>query len=183
MDKSGVAQDFVILIIGVVDRPMPSIYHLQKELFVFSKAKASLQDLFNYDKHYYGPFSRLVYEVATENSLYVDKPFVFNGDQILLSASGKKRFNELISEHSKDEKFQMILQSLKMLRELYDKFSWEELIFIMYETYPEFIEYSEYYCKISTERKEIILKNLLRKKLITENRYKELHNEKRKTNC
>ena len=89
---------------------------------------------------------------------------------------GQKNFAELRNRHIHDEKFDQIINSFKLIRDIYDKLTKEELLFLIYITYPEYIEYSNVYDRlVRNEKKKLELsQSLLKKGLITEERYKEL---------
>ena len=81
-------------------------------------------------------------------------------------------------EKYKNNSFQIFLSSLKLIRDLYDELENEELLFLIYETYPEYTEYS----RISDEllknksKRVKITRSLLSKGIITEKRFEELKN-------
>jgi hypothetical protein len=62
---------------------------------------------------------------------------------------------------------------MKMIRELYDKLSKDELLFLIHVTFPEFRKRSTYFDKLLAKKKKLA-KSLLKKGLITEKRFKEL---------
>ena len=70
-----------------------------------------------------------------------------------------------------------MLSALKLIRQIYDKLSTEELLFLIYIEYPEFADNSKVYNSIikdPNKRKEI-LNRLKSKGIISEERYKELY--------
>lgn len=43
------AMEYIILLLGVDNKPVPSMLHLQMELFILSKVNPKLQALFNFE--------------------------------------------------------------------------------------------------------------------------------------
>lgn len=164
-----------VLLLGANEKPIPSLLHMQKELFIFSKFSPQLQDSFRFQKHYYGPYSQIV-QLVLESPINFDNPFAFDDKRITLGNSGKKAFRQIIDSNKDNPKFPNILSVLKLIRTMYDKLTEDELLFLVYETYPEYIERSEIYSDLSKNvtRRNRILSSLLSKGLITIDRFKEL---------
>jgi len=171
-----VVEEYVVSLLGVADNPLPSIWHLQKEFFILTKINPKAQQLFNFVKHYEGPYSDVLQESYREPICYEDAFDTNRNGEIILTEQGKKTFDEIKREHYGNPKFDQLLRSLKLIREIYDKLSKEELLFIMYLTYPEFIEYSNIYERLvkNEQRRKRICDSLLKKGLITSDRYEEL---------
>ena len=70
------------------------------------------------------------------------------------------------------------------MRDLYDKLTKDELMFLIYETYPKYTEFSQVSDKLTKNEfiRSKLLNNILSKGLITPERYDELRNAKRKVN-
>lgn len=171
-----IVEEYVVSLLGVEDRAVPTIWHLQKEFFILTKMHPKAQRLFNFVKHYEGPYSQVLQDSVKE-PMYYEEAFVSRGNsEIYLTNEGRKTFCELKGKYSDDEKFAQILNSLKLIRDIYDKLSKEELLFLIYVTYPEFVEFSNAYDKIvkNVERRNQLSQNLLKKGLITQGRYEEL---------
>ena len=114
---------------------------------------------------------------SLKEPMYYEDAFTteYNGE-ICLTNQGKKAFKDIKSKFSADKKFTHLLHSLRLIRDIYEKLTKEELLFLIYVTYPEYVEFSNIYDRLvkNQEKKEQISKNLLKKGLITEERYKEL---------
>jgi hypothetical protein len=171
-----VVEEYVVTLLGVEDKPLPTIWHLQKELFILTKINPKTQEMFNFVKHYEGPYSEVLQESYREPICYEDSVDTNSKGEIILTDQGKKIFQEIKREHSDNPKFSHLLHTLKLIRVIYDKLSKEELLFLMYLTYPEFIEYSNIYDRLVKDeaRRKRICNRLLNKGLITFNRYEEL---------
>jgi len=176
-DNINVVERYIILLLGVVDRPIPSIWHLEKELFILSKSNPIVQKFLEFERHYHGPYSQVLKEVV-EEPIHFENAFILDKDGIHLTSYGKKIFNKLVEENRENKKFMEFLHALKLIRNLYDKLSVEELLFLIYITYPEFTKLSSISDRLlkNKVKRHQILRSLLRKGIITEKRYKELVN-------
>jgi len=169
-------EEYIISLLGVVDRPLPSVWHLQKEFFILTKINPKTQKLFNFAKHYEGAYSEILQESYIEPSHYDTAFSTNNKDEIILNKQGQNTFNKIKQEQSVKPGFSELLNSLKFIREIYDKLSRDELLFLMYVTYPEFIEYSNAYDKLvkNEQKRKNLCNSMLKKGIITLDRYGEL---------
>jgi len=170
-----VVEEYIVSLLGVADKPLPSVWHLQKEFFILTKMNPNVQELLNFVSHYEGPYSQILQESYHEPICY-DDAFETNKNEISLTEQGKRTFNEIKNRYADNPKFVKFLHSLKLLRDIYDKLSKEELLFLMYLTYPSFIEHSNIYERLvkNEQRRKRICASLLKKGVITSDRYEEL---------
>lgn len=177
MDEAEFVERYMILLIGIEDKPVPSDLHLQKEIFLLSKFKESLAKSFDFNKHYFGPYSQVLDE-ALKNPAYFPTAFDFNEKNISLTKSGKDEFSKMKKDFAKENDFQIILSSVKLLRTLYDKLTYDELLLLIYETYPEYTEFSQVSDRIlkNDNVRFRLIENIFSKGLITKERYEELRN-------
>ncbi len=174
MDRLKIVENYIILLLGIVDRPVPSILHLEKEMFILSRTNPVVANFVPFIKHYKGPYSDVLKELIDSPLYYKDAYKVVNG-RILLTPEGKKLFEEIVKANEKNERFRQLLGTLKMIRELYDRLSDEELLLLVYITYPDFREKSNVSDRLlAPEKREEIARKLLKKGLITEKRYREI---------
>lgn len=167
-DLIEIIERYIILLLGVEEKPVPSKFHLEKELFILSKANPNVAKILQFIPHSYGPYSDVV-----RNLVYDSKYIVVNNGKIYLNDAGKKMYEELVKTYGGDPRFKQFLAVLKMIRRIYDKLSTEELLFLIYITYPEFRENSAYYEEL-IKKKDKLVSSLLRKGLITKQRYLEI---------
>jgi len=163
-----IIERYIALLLGVEDRAIPSAYHVEKELFILSRANPNVARVLHFVPHSYGAYSDVVRNIVYESD-YID----IRNSRITLNAKGKRKFEELVKEYGGDPRFKHFLAKLKMIRNIYDKLSKDELLFLMYITYPEYRENSTYYEELIKRKKEIA-QSLLRKGLITKKRYEEI---------
>jgi hypothetical protein len=179
MDSEELIERYLLLLLGAKDRPIPSALHLQKEMFLLANFKESLKEELNFEKHYYGPFSQTIDE-AIRSPTYFSESFSFQGDQIMLSKNGIAEFNSMIKENRGHKEFDLLISGLVLIREIYDQLSRNELLLLIYCTYPEYTTLSKVSDKLLKNKvtKHRILSALLAKQLITEQRFEELKNER-----
>lgn len=177
MDDAEFIERNLILLLGVREEPIPSVMHLQKEIFLLSNFKKEIAETFNFEKHYYGPFSQVLNE-ALKSPAYFSEAFYFDGEKVSLTSYGRNMFLEMVKNFSKEENFNILISSLKILRDIYDKLTMDEVMFLIYETYPSYTELSEVSDRLLKDNimREKLTKNILSKGLITKERYEELKN-------
>jgi len=174
-DELEVIEKYILLLVGIVDRPVPSFTHLEKEMFMLSKCFPIIQECFNFEAFHYGAYSQALQE-AVQEPFYYENAFKIEGNKISLSDEGKDEFKKILHEGQSDKYASELLSALKLIRELYDKLSVNELLFLVYNTYPEsakFSSVSDKYLKNRTLR-ERYAKGLLNKGIISKDRYNEL---------
>lgn len=174
LDIVKVIEKYLILLLGAVDRPISTQVHLQKEFFILSKTIPKISEYVVFEKHYKGPYSNDLKEVSNE-PVYLSDCFTHDFDGFYLTDKGKDYYNKFVEFNTNDGKFIEFLAIVRMIRELYDKLSEEELLFLIYITYDEYTEYSAVSDKLlSPNKKKYLANKLLKKGAITESRYKEL---------
>ena len=171
-DEEQIIERYIILLLGVLDEPLPSKIHLQKELFIVTMQNKKLENIFNFEKHHYGQYDANI-DYALQSPIYYSNAYKQEKNQIMLSPKGKEYFSYIVNEYKHDENFIFLLSSLKMIRSIYDNLTIEELLLLMYITYPEYIEKADKWGAIQ-KNKERISKNLLRKKIISESKFREI---------
>lgn len=172
-----IIERYLILLLGVVDKPIPSREHLQKELFVLSRAHPKIANFITFEKHYEGPYSEDIADLIN-NPVYHIGAFYSSKGVIRLTAEGKRIFDDLVKNYSDNPKFKELLGMMKMVRELYDKLSIDELLFLVYVTYPDYKQMSKISDELlSPQKRKEIAKRLLKKEIITTGRYSELIGE------
>ena len=173
LDRLEVLEMYIILLLGVLDRPIPSKEHLHKELFVLSRSNPKVGEILSFEKHYKGPYSPDVAEIM-RSPLYYREAFYFDKKgRCHLTDEGRKIYENIVREYGKNEKFQAFLAAMKMIRELYERLSVDELLFLIYISYPEYREKSLFFEKLLSRKRELA-ESLWKKGLITEKRFKEI---------
>ena len=180
----------IILFTGVIDRPVPSSEHFQKEMFLLSKSIPIIAELIPFNKDKKGPYSYMLKEFLNEPYNHILRISIhkIKRQEITITGSidnthyayklteeGKEYYRYFMNEGIKKsgEKFLYMLALMKSIRDIYEKLTREELMYLIYETYPDYISDSEIYEELK-KRKKVLLDRILAKGLITEERYKEL---------
>ena len=170
------AEKYIVLLLGVKDDPVPSLWHLQKEMFILSRAVPKVDEFFGFEKHYNGPFSQALQELVNEPLYFGDAYLIHQGDSIILTGSGRRIFKEIVEQYKDNARFIHLLETVKLTREMYDRLEKEELLFLVYQTYPEYVDASNIYDRlvIDTAKRIKLADSLFAKGLITNERHSEL---------
>jgi hypothetical protein len=138
-------ESLILLIIGASSRPI-SLLHLQKETFLLWNYHPYMKDFLHFIKHYRGPFSSEVEKVVFY-PFYLDGCWSYvppprndklSGGFVELTPKGLKKYHELFQKARKNDNLIVLLTGIQVVRELYDKLSLEELLLLIYDTYPEY---------------------------------------------
>lgn len=175
MGNSEIVEKYSILLIGAKDRLIPSDLHLQKEMFILSNVNPEMKQFFNFERHYKGPYSQLLSDIV-EHPIFIENAFLIQDGKIILNKNGQREFEKIIKENSDNIEFRQFFAVISIIRQIYDKLSEIELLFLVYDTFPEYVELSnvsDFIMKTKPLVKRIIL-SLYRKGLITSERYLEL---------
>jgi hypothetical protein len=168
-------ESYAILMIGTIQTAIPSILHLQKELFILSKVKPEIQKHFDFRAHYKGPFSQILNNVI-EDPTFTKNAFDIKENKIVLDKNGLKEFKKIVEEYKENQKLKDTLLQMNFIRKLYDGLSTNELLFLIYDTYKEFPERSLVSDKILKNLflTNNIIENLFKKSYITYDKFFEL---------
>ena len=173
-------ENLILLVLGE-NKEKISVLHLEKEMFLLWNFHPQIKSYLKFIKYYRGPFSREIQESAI-NPIFCEKCWVYippnkadklSGGYVKITETGIKEYNRIYAELKKDDEILHLLTGIKLVRRLYSKLSLEELLLLIYTTYPEYIRKSHVYNDIS-KNKEKLLEKLLEKKLIDEDRYKSI---------
>ena len=175
LDELEVIERYIILLLGTVNRPVPSREHLQKELFILSRTNPKIARFITFEKHYEGPYSLDIDELLRNPMYYPEAYQIDKNGRCWLTTKGKEIYGDIVEKYSENPRFRELISIMKMIRNMYEKLSKEELLFLIYITYPEYREKSNISDKLlSTKKRKELSKRLLQKGVITEERYKEL---------
>ncbi len=70
LDEVEVIERYIILLLGILDQPIPTLIHLEKELFILSRVNPIISKVLTFEKHYFGPYSDDVRELVVHPSYY-----------------------------------------------------------------------------------------------------------------
>lgn len=175
MDSVEVIERYIILLLGVRDRPIPTATHVQKELFALTRANPRMAERIPFDRHYLGPYSEDVRSISMEPIYHSDAYVMDERNRLHLTDGGREVFDRLVSDNSGDPRFQELLAMMAMVRDLYDDLTVDEVLFLVYVTYGEYTERSSRARELlSPSARRRLASSLLEKGAITSERYVEL---------
>jgi len=179
-DRLKALEKFILLTLGAIDRPI-SILHLEKEVFLLWNFHPDIHNYLNFIKHYKGPYSeeisKIIHHPFYLNNCWEYQPPInssdLGGGYVELTDAGRLEYRKFYSDAKGIESLLPLLSGIKMVRELYDNLSSEELLLLIYSTYPEYTEFSKIYKGIERKKKQLA-KNLLDNGVIDDRRFEEI---------
>lgn len=157
----------ITLLLSGSDKPIGSKVNFQKELFLLIRAMPQFESLFDFIPHRLGPYSNTAEQVIENNP----ELFVANKKGIYLSDEGK-RYSSSIKGEMRPDNYERLIHSIQFIRSIYDNLSDDEFMFLVYMTYG-YTDKSDKFDAL-LQRKNQLAESLLRKKIITRQRYLEL---------
>ncbi len=173
-------ENFILLVLGMVDNKI-SLLHLEKEVFLLWNFHPQIKQYLTFIKHFRGPFSKEIQE-SILNPFYLDDYWIYippkkgdilSGGYIELTNLGRKEYQRLVNKIREDDDLLHLLAGIKTVRELYDKLTKEELLLLIYDTFPVYIEKSKVYKDIESKKAKLA-ESLLHKGFIDLERYNSL---------
>jgi len=171
-DEETFRKKLIALLLSGADKPIASKVNFQKELFLLIRAMPQFESLFDFMSHRLGPYSNSAEHVIENNP----ELFVADNKGIYLSDEGKQ-FSSSVQDEMRPENFKRLIQSIQFIRSVYDQLTDDEFMFLVYRTYG-YTEKSDRF-ELLMKRKKQLADSLLRKKIITHQRYAELLDAKK----
>jgi hypothetical protein len=166
-EEEAFRKKLIALLLSGADTPIASKVNFQKELFLLIKAMPQFETLFDFMSHRLGPYSNSAEHVIENNP----ELFVADNTGIYLSGEGAQ-FTSTVEKEMRPENFERLMQSIRFIRSVYDHLSDDEFMFLVYRTYG-YTEKSDRFDALM-KRKKQLADSLLRKKIVTHQRYLEL---------
>jgi hypothetical protein len=178
--RSRALEHLILLLLGAQDQKI-SILHLEKEAFLLWNFHPDIKKFVRFISHYRGPYSEEIEQVIKNPFNLINcwtyippvRYDTLSGGYVELTPQGRHEYQRLYVASSANPQMGPILAAMKMVRELYDKLSLEELLLLIYDTYPEYRKKSNVFDEIQKSRKRLA-GNLVKKGYIDEARYKDL---------
>ena len=176
LDEERVKENYLILLLGCVDKPIRGEIHLQKEMFILANSFPIMRNFFSFDEHLFGPWDKEINEIVDESFSYKEA-FQKEDGKISLTNSGKEIYSDLIKENEDKLDFQYLMSAMQLVRKLYDNLTNDELLLLIYLSYPNFKINSIKYKELveNKDRRRKLLDNLLEKSIITVEKYNEFY--------
>ena len=178
--RSRALEHLILLLLGARDQKI-SILHLEKEAFFLWNFHPDIKKFMSFISHYRGPYSEEIQQVI-RNPFHLINCWTYippawhdtmSGGYVELTPQGRSEYQRLYAASSANPQMEPILAAMTMVRELYDKLSKEELLLLIYDTYPEYQKKSDVFETIRKSKKRLA-NDLVRKGFISEDRYEEL---------
>lgn len=171
-------ESLVLLIIGASRSPI-SLLHLQKETFLLWNFHPYMKEFLHFVKHYRGPFSSEI-EKAILYPRYLEKCWsytpprdILSGGYVKITGQGIIKYRDMYQKAQKNPNLRVLLSGIRAVRELYDKLNEEELLLLIYDTYPEYKLRSSVSNSVFNRRK-ILAKEIYEKGFIDKERMESL---------
>lgn len=178
--RSRALEHLILLLLGAEDQKI-SILHLEKEAFFIWNFHPDIKKFMRFISHYRGPYSEEIEQII-RNPFYLINCWTYipparydtlTGGYVELTPQGRSEYKRLYAASSANPQMGPILAAMKMVRELYDKLSPEELLLLIYDTYPEYQKKSNVFDGIQKSKKKLA-DNLVKKGYIDAERYEDL---------
>ena len=178
--RSRALEHLILLLLGAHDQKI-SILHLEKETFFLWNFHPDIKKFMNFISHYRGPYSEEIEQIIRNPFNLINcwtyippaRYDTLTGGYVELTPKGRHEYQRLYAASSANPQMEPILAAMKMVRELYDKLTPEELLLLIYDTYPEYQKKSNVFDGIQKSKKRLA-DNLVKKGFIDEDRYADL---------
>ncbi|ETA68460.1 hypothetical protein MettiDRAFT_1931 [Methanolobus tindarius DSM 2278] len=176
-------ESLILLIIGADKSPI-SLLHLQKETFLLWNFHPYMKEFIHFVGHYRGPFSSEVEKTVLYPRYLEDcwsyippraKPSrdILSGGYVQITQKGQNKYDEIYSRAVKLDNLRVLLSGIKAVRELYDKLNEEELLLLIYDTYPEY-KLKSNVSNMIFDKKNMLAKQIYEKGFIDKERMENL---------
>ena len=178
--RSRALEHLILLLLGAYDQRI-SIPHLEKEAFFLWNFHPDIKKFMKFISHYRGPYSEEIEQIIRNPFNLINcwtyippaRTDTLTGGYVEMTSHGRSEYRRLHSASSANPQMGPILAAMKMVRELYDKLTPEELLLLIYDTYPEYQKKSNVFDGIQKSKKKLA-DNLVKKGFIDADRYADL---------
>ncbi len=173
-------EHLILLLLGARDQKI-SLLHLEKEAFFLWNFHPDIKNFMTFISHYRGPYSEEIQQIIRSPFNLIDcwkysppaRYDAMSGGYVELTPHGRREYKRLYTASLANPQMTPILAAMTMVRELYDNLSLEELLLLIYDTYPEYQKKSDVFESIRKSKKRLA-ENLVKKGYIDEERYEDL---------
>jgi len=172
----------ILLILGDANQKT-SLLHIQKEIFLLWNFDKEINSFFEFVKHYRGPYLDIINESVKHPFILYDcweyiapeKKDKLSGGFVNITEEGKEKYLAFIKDvkSSKNAHLLHIITAVNILNNLYIHLTEEELLLIIYDSFPEFTKKSNVFDTIQ-RKKEKLARRMFEADYIEENKFKEL---------
>ncbi|HJJ41701.1 MAG TPA: hypothetical protein O0W90_00090 [Methanocorpusculum sp.] len=184
--KREAQETLILLVLGSVhdknDKKI-SILHLEKEVFILWNFHSLIKELINFIAYYKGPYSSEIRDIIINPMYFTDsweyitpeRKDKLSGGYVILTEQGVNKYKQCYKSILKDNDLHSLLAGIKIVRTLYGDLTDEELLLLIYDTYPKYIKKSEVANDIYMNR-TVLSKRLYERGIISEEKAKYLQN-------
>lgn len=167
----------ILLVLGAAPEREISILHLEKEVFLLWEFHPYIPQFITFVAYQRGPYSSDVRDAITD-PYYLTEEWEYRppakkddltGGFVSLTPQGITKYKDYYARMLKKEKMRSLLAGIRIVRTTYDELSPEELLLLIYDTYPDFRTKSEVAKEIYDQR-EIIVEKLYKRGIISESK-------------
>jgi len=181
--KREAQERLILLVLGVAPNQKISMLHLEKEVFLLWNFHPMIKDFINFVAYFRGPYSSEIIDVIkapyylTECWEYhpPSKGDNLSGGFVTLTRKGLTEYKKYYSQMLEVKELHSLLAGIKIVRTTYDDLSEEELLLLVYDTYPSFRTRSTV-AKEIFEKRDIITDKLIKRGIISEEKGEYLRN-------
>ena len=162
----------IVALLGSGCDAIPSHEHLQMEMFMLTKANPKLDDLFRFEPSPGGPRSARLGEASLGPIYRTGEYRVVGSGKVALTAPGRRAYENIARENAG---LGGLVCATSLARHVYDEMEADELLFLIYNAYPDAVELSgaqDGYKDPAARRR--LAESLLKKGFVTGERYGEL---------
>lgn len=157
-NMSELQKHIVLLLSGKKFEPIRGNTWFQKQLFLIAKNIEEVNEEASFDSDFYGPYSENAEEQLEE--LEMDEVVEKKGNKMYLSELGQDVASRLIGKTPK-ERLELIYDFKELLNDLND----DEILTLIYFSFPEFTDESLVLEKIKKNRKQVAIRLYLKEKV------------------
>jgi len=172
------AQEYLtLLVLGAAPDKIISMLHLEKEVFLLWDFHPMVKELMHFIAHYRGPYAREITNII-KSPTFIENCWEYippkkgddlSGGFVRLTEEGVKAYEKYYQQMVEIAELRSLLAGIKIVRTVYDDIPLEELLLLIYDTYPEYTSKSEVAQKLYDKR-ELLADRLLKKGVVSEHR-------------
>ena len=162
----------IVALLGSGDNAIPSHERLQMEMFMLTRANPKLDDLFRFEPGPRGPCSARLGVASLGPHYRTGEYGADGGGRVSLNAAGRRAYEQIKRENAG---LGGLVCATSLARHVYDEMDADELLFLIYNAYPDAVELSGAQDGYKDPAARLRLaESLLKKGFVTEERYGEL---------
>lgn len=131
-------ENYITLLLGAGDGPIPSALHLRDGMFMVSKGVPMAAELFDFEPGIDGPYSKALDRILGSDA-HRDSPYWKRDGHVALTADGRKELEKITAKYEDDARFSELMWIMGLVRKLYDRFTRDQMLFLTCRTHPDYV--------------------------------------------